>query len=147
MCTAVLIGWDPATPSHPPALGLVLRGRYWSAKIDDISLWPPGGPCITASGDILYSRLQTKSVICLVVYFVQAWWGSRKCETLGKSNQRSGTRQVELCVPFYKQSLIITIEFFPASNSDNRFIKDDIVTKTWNCIKEILKGTVSWDRF
>ncbi len=25
----------------PPAFGLVLRGRYWSAKIDDISLYPP----------------------------------------------------------------------------------------------------------
>ncbi len=25
----------------PPAFGLVLRGRYWSAKIDDISLQPP----------------------------------------------------------------------------------------------------------
>jgi hypothetical protein len=35
--------------SPPPAFGLVLRGRYWSAKIDDISLNPPdkypcGGP-------------------------------------------------------------------------------------------------------
>jgi hypothetical protein len=26
----------------PPAFGLLLRGRYWSAKIDDISLSPPG---------------------------------------------------------------------------------------------------------
>ncbi len=26
-------------PSPPPAFGLVLRGRYWSAKIDDISLY------------------------------------------------------------------------------------------------------------
>ncbi len=32
-CTAVLIGWDPATPPPPPAFGLVLRGRYWSVKI------------------------------------------------------------------------------------------------------------------
>ncbi len=31
----------PRNPSPPPAFGLVLRGRYWSAKIDDISL-PPG---------------------------------------------------------------------------------------------------------
>ncbi len=38
-CTAVLIDRTPATPSlHPPAFGLVLRGRYCSAKIDDISL-------------------------------------------------------------------------------------------------------------
>jgi hypothetical protein len=38
MCTAVLIGWSPATP-HVLAH---IRGRYWSAKIDDISLWPSG---------------------------------------------------------------------------------------------------------
>ncbi len=41
MCTAVLIGWDPAIP---PAFGLVLWGRYWSAKIDDISLKPSKDP-------------------------------------------------------------------------------------------------------
>ncbi len=44
MCTPVLIGWDPATPPpHPPvcALGTRIRGRYWSAKIDDISLLAP----------------------------------------------------------------------------------------------------------
>ncbi len=35
MCTAVLIGW---LRPPLPAFGLVLRGRYWSAKIDDISL-------------------------------------------------------------------------------------------------------------
>jgi hypothetical protein len=33
-----------------PVFGLVLRGRYWSAKIDDISLKPPGSggmhPCV-----------------------------------------------------------------------------------------------------
>ncbi len=28
--------WDPATPS----VWDLIRGRYWSAKIDDISLWP-----------------------------------------------------------------------------------------------------------
>jgi hypothetical protein len=28
----------PRNSLPPPALGLVLRGRYWSAKIDDISL-------------------------------------------------------------------------------------------------------------
>ncbi len=35
--TAVLIGWDPAMP---PSLRIWAhkRGRYWSAKIDDISL-------------------------------------------------------------------------------------------------------------
>ncbi len=38
MCTAVLSGWDPAAP--PPRIWAHIRGRYWSAKIDDISLWP-----------------------------------------------------------------------------------------------------------
>ncbi len=32
------IGWTPLTPS--PYLAFI-RGRYWSAKMDDISLWPP----------------------------------------------------------------------------------------------------------
>ncbi len=35
MCTAVLIGCDPASPHLPPHLG-----SYYPAKIDDISLWP-----------------------------------------------------------------------------------------------------------
>jgi len=40
----VLIGWDPATPAPFPRIWTrITRGRYWSAKIDDISLWPPGG--------------------------------------------------------------------------------------------------------
>ncbi len=42
--TAVLIGWDPATP-HPtfpfPRNWAHIGERHWSAKIDDISLWPP----------------------------------------------------------------------------------------------------------
>ncbi len=40
MCTAVLFGVDPATPPppHTPAIGTRIRGHYWSAKIDDISL-------------------------------------------------------------------------------------------------------------
>ncbi len=41
MCTAVLIGWDPSTPSTP-RIWANIRGRYWSVKIDDISLWLPG---------------------------------------------------------------------------------------------------------
>ncbi len=42
-CTAALIGWDPRN-SPPPPLPCSwshLRGRYWSAKIDNISLLPP----------------------------------------------------------------------------------------------------------
>ncbi len=46
MCTAVLIGWvwDLATAAPPPPsprIGTRIRGRYWSAKIDDISLLTP----------------------------------------------------------------------------------------------------------
>ncbi len=26
---------------HPPSIWAQIRGRYWSANIDDISLWPP----------------------------------------------------------------------------------------------------------
>ncbi len=40
--SCILIGWDPATPPPPPPIWSHIRGRYWSAKIDDISLWPPG---------------------------------------------------------------------------------------------------------
>ncbi len=41
LCTAVLIGWDPATP-HPPAFGLIIyEDAIGAAKIDDISFWPP----------------------------------------------------------------------------------------------------------
>jgi hypothetical protein len=42
MFTAVLIGWDPATYPHFPRIWARIHGRYWSAKIDDISLWSPG---------------------------------------------------------------------------------------------------------
>ncbi len=49
ICTAVLLGRktpQPATRSPPPPppsprIWAHIRGRYWSAKIDDISLWPP----------------------------------------------------------------------------------------------------------
>ncbi len=45
MCTAVFFGWDPAAqpPTFPPTRNWAhIRGRYWSAKIDDISLLPSG---------------------------------------------------------------------------------------------------------
>ncbi len=41
MCTAALIGWDPVTLPHPPRIWAHIRWRYWSTKINDISLWPP----------------------------------------------------------------------------------------------------------
>ncbi len=35
-------GWHPANPPPPPTrIWAHIRGCYWSAKIDDISLWPP----------------------------------------------------------------------------------------------------------
>jgi hypothetical protein len=37
LCTAVLIGCDPAT-SPLPRVWAHIRGRYWSTQIDDISL-------------------------------------------------------------------------------------------------------------
>jgi hypothetical protein len=43
LCTAVLIGLDPATPL--PRFWARIRGRYWSAKIDDISLYVT--PCVS----------------------------------------------------------------------------------------------------
>jgi hypothetical protein len=42
----LLIGWDPAT-SPLPRIRAHIRGRYWSATIDDISLWPPPWPKAT----------------------------------------------------------------------------------------------------
>ncbi len=42
MWTAVLIGWDPTTLTPPSSrIWTLIRGRYWSAKIDDISLKTP----------------------------------------------------------------------------------------------------------
>jgi hypothetical protein len=41
MCTAVLIGRDPATPLLSMHIWAHIKGRYWSAKIEDISLKPP----------------------------------------------------------------------------------------------------------
>jgi hypothetical protein len=42
ICTAVLNGWDPATPLFPfPLIRTHIRGLYWSAKIDDIALCSP----------------------------------------------------------------------------------------------------------
>ncbi len=32
----------PRNPLPSPRIGSRIRGRYWSAKIDDISLWPIG---------------------------------------------------------------------------------------------------------
>jgi hypothetical protein len=30
----------PRNPTPPPRIWAHIQGRYWSAKIDDISLWP-----------------------------------------------------------------------------------------------------------
>jgi hypothetical protein len=37
MCTAVLIGRDLAPPPPPTLILAHIGGRYWSAKIDDIT--------------------------------------------------------------------------------------------------------------
>ncbi len=42
-CNHWLRNWDPTTPLSARILAHI-RGRYWSAKIDDISLWPPAKP-------------------------------------------------------------------------------------------------------
>ena len=42
LCTAVLIGWDPATP---PRIWAHIREHYWSAKIDEIT-WPGPFECV-----------------------------------------------------------------------------------------------------
>ncbi len=44
---SMLIGWDPPPPP-PPGIWAHIRGRYWSAKIDDISVWPPGLYCFSS---------------------------------------------------------------------------------------------------
>ncbi len=38
LCTAVLIGGDPTIPPPLPRIWAHVRGRYWSAKLDGISL-------------------------------------------------------------------------------------------------------------
>ncbi len=48
MCTTVLIGWDPATPSHPTAFGLIYEhGGRWSNHTAQIFLtWPSVSSCV-----------------------------------------------------------------------------------------------------
>jgi hypothetical protein len=36
--------WLRPPATSPPCIWAQIRGRYWSAKIDDIFLWPPGEP-------------------------------------------------------------------------------------------------------
>ncbi len=55
MCTAVLIGWDPATPTLPPHLGSHTRALLVT-KIDDISLFPPGIRSASCPSSIFYMR-------------------------------------------------------------------------------------------
>jgi hypothetical protein len=38
LCTAVLIGLAETAPQPSPRIWALIRGRYWAAKIDDISL-------------------------------------------------------------------------------------------------------------
>jgi hypothetical protein len=61
----------PSPP--PPAFGLVLRGRYWSAKIDDISLHvtPWLEPIKTATKHPGFSS----SISCQCFRCCKTWWG------------------------------------------------------------------------
>ncbi len=72
MWIAVLIGWDLATPSPPPRIWAHIRGRYWSAKMDDISLWPPGHSAMVLLANILYcavSKTSNKKSFCTAAYW------------------------------------------------------------------------------
>ncbi len=67
MCTAET---SQSPPSH--AFWAHIRGRYWSAKIDDISLWPSGHTLsLVWTTDSLRARLQfTRQNDCYSIY----WW-------------------------------------------------------------------------
>ncbi len=77
MCTAVLFGWDqrPRNSLPPPAFGLIFRGRYWSAKIDDISLYLLCSVLCRMNILVIYNKKKTgdcffldiKRLLCLTV--------------------------------------------------------------------------------
>ncbi len=76
MYTAVLTGWDPATPPPPPHLD-VLRGRYWSEKNDAISVKPrdlhEGRP---VTGEVLSTqkrRSSTSKHEIFLLYFYESF--------------------------------------------------------------------------
>jgi hypothetical protein len=79
MCSAVLIDWDPATSPPSPRIWAHIRGPYWPAKIDNISLWPPAYCTAVGNGAM------NKFVICL------AQW------TLEAKNQNEATALWMLC--------------------------------------------------
>ncbi len=66
MCAAVLIGWDPATPPTSPRIWAQIQGRFWSAKIDDISLWPPGGDMRTGKASQGSSNKSSPGSSCCI---------------------------------------------------------------------------------
>jgi hypothetical protein len=62
----------PRNHAPPTPIWAHIRGRYWSAKIDDISLWPPGRylfwnlvPCHLWNGRNLFWEAETDSFLSL----------------------------------------------------------------------------------
>ncbi len=84
MCTAVLIDWDPATfPPLPPHLGsYCIRGRYWSAKIDDIALWPPVSDTLCSEPAGNWSTKKHLLDSAGISRQLTAWFGHAQCTLL-----------------------------------------------------------------
>jgi hypothetical protein len=61
--SCMLIGLDPATSPPPAHLGAYTRA-LWSAKIDDISLWPPAWSPIFAKKGIW----ETAPRVCMCIF-------------------------------------------------------------------------------
>ncbi len=78
MSTAVLIGWDPATPSPPPIWAHKMRGAIGQLriKIDDISLYPPGyGVHLEVRQSLYFSKMSLRE------YLYKIKGSKKKCET------------------------------------------------------------------
>ncbi len=82
----------PRNP-HPPSPAF---GRYWSAKIDDISLWPPVESCI-----VWESRRGTSSTGCSPCRRTRSW-----CPTTAAHTGRAGyPHKVTYPLPYYHTTL------------------------------------------
>jgi hypothetical protein len=84
----------PPSPPQSPCIGTRIRGRYWSAKIDDISLYPPGsdiqktlrGHRNELSADRLMKTIGRRKIRLIE--------GSAKCRYLKKLICKGTLRQV-----------------------------------------------------
>jgi hypothetical protein len=71
MCTAFTHCGDLATPPPtPPGIWAHIRGRYWSAKIDDISLWPPA---LISPQDMFIVQSASDSTAHEQFFFTNGW--------------------------------------------------------------------------